>query len=322
MTMRNRVLNSNTPLYRFVSMFDLFDLISRRRLRLSKFATFEDKNEGIGNIIKMQGTPLFRQNYLACDSIERNHAMVRENHYATCWTTEPDKIAMWSIYSGDKSSIRVATTFGKLREALKRCNDDNSWAKVVAEPGSKKRITWNSSVESVEYVDFFHQRDLVRDRHRTFRQFAKDRGSKDPEYYSPGGGFAEDHRAFLQKPAEVGGIGIFMKDSAFEHEHEVRGVIFSGIRNDLTETAWRANDDPFCDLFSWAEPGHLDDFLYAEVPADFIDSVSFDPRMPRYKRDVLEALFPGLVGRFVDSRAFGYAFRQESFASDYDGNPE
>ena len=320
--MNNRVLDANTPLYRFVSMFDLFDLISQRRLRLAKFSTFEDKNEGVGSIIKMQDAPVVRQNYLARESIEKNHAMVRENHYATCWSTEPEKIAMWSLYSDDKSSLRVATTFGQLRDALRQCNEDNSWIKVAAEPGSKKRITWYFSVESVEYVDYFHLRDRVRDRYRTFRQLTKDKGGKDPEYFKPGGGFFEDYRVFRQQPPVVGENGIFQKDSAYEHEHEVRGVIFSGIRNDLTETAWRARDDPFSDLYDWAEPGHLDDFMYAEIPANFIDSACFDPRMPRYKRDVFEALFPSLVGRFVDSRAFGYAFCQESFASDYDGNPE
>ena len=315
-------LSPSTPLYRFVSMFDLFDLVSRGRLRLAKFSTFEDKNEGIGSIIRMQDIPMFRQKHLARESIERSHAVTRENHYATCWSTEPDKIAMWSLYSSDKTNIRISTTFGKLRDVLRQCNETNSWTKFAAEPSSKKRITWNFSVESVEYVDYFHLRDQVRDRYRSFHELTSCKGSKDAKYFNPGGGFFEDYRAFQQRSSSEEKNGVFLKDSAYEHEREVRGVIFSGIRNDVTVAEWSASEDSIKNLWDWAEPSHLDDFLYANIPDDFIETACFDPRMPPYKRKVVEALFPSLARKFVESRAFGHALTQESFASDYDGNPE
>ncbi len=47
----------------------------------------------------------------------------------------------------------------------------------------------------------------------------------------------------------------------------------------------------------------------------------FDPRMPHYKRRILENVFAGSLPQVVELKTFGYALEQESFASDYDGHP-
>lgn len=299
-------------------MFDLHDIVFRNRLRMAKFSTFEDKNEGVGHILTMQDNHMFRSNFLAQEAIEKSHLQVRENHYATCWTTEPDKIAMWSLYSSDRLSIRVGTTIGKLIDAIHKANEFNSWAKATGEPGSRKRITWNYTVQAVKYVDYFQLRDKVRSRFSIFNQQAHAKAKKNPDYFKAGGEFYSDYKVFQQESISERD-GLFLKDAAYSHEHEVRGILYSGVRNNITLVDWRKNDNPFENLFDWADPDELDDFLHVDVAPDFLDSVCFDPRLPKYKREVFEALFPSLSNKTQESRAFGYVFVQDTFTSDYDG---
>jgi hypothetical protein len=314
-------LNPNTRLFRFVPLFDLYEMAGRRRLRLSKFATFEDRNEGVGSILEMQDSTTFRQKYIDAAEIEKEHALARENHYATCWTTEPDSIAMWSLYSSDRSGIRVSTTAGKLCSVLEQCMKERSWLNHLEKPGTRVPIAWNYRLNPVKYVNYFNLRDAIRARFKAFDQTASDKARADPGYLSDPAKFRADYMKF-QDQRVVDGGGLFLKDDAFSHESEVRGVLYVGVRNELTYEQWRKRNNPLDNLFEGAQVGELETQIFAELPRDFVETICFDPRMPQFKQDVLLNLLPVQDYKVECSKAFGYALVQESFSSNYDGLPE
>lgn len=314
-------LDPNTRLFRFVSLFDLYEISVRRRLRLSKFSTFEDRNEGVGNILVLQDSTMFRQKYINAAEIDKEHALTRENHYATCWTTEPDSIAMWSLYSPDRSSIRVSTTAGKLCSVLLGCLEKLSWDNHLDKHGTRVPIAWNCQVDPVKYLNYFSLRDAIRERFRAFDEAATSKASADPTYLSDPSKFRADYSSF-QAQRVVDGDGLFLKDDAFSHERQVRAVLHAGVRNELTLEEWRRRDNAFDNLFEWARAGELVDYIFAELSQNFLESICFDPRMPQFKQDVLAELLPAKNYTVERSRAFGYALAQESFASNYDGLPE
>ncbi|NBD20960.1 DUF2971 domain-containing protein [Aquabacterium fontiphilum] len=314
-------LDPKTRLFRFVSLFDFYEIAGRRRIRLSKFATFEDKNEGVGSILVMQDNTIFRQKYIDRAEIEKEHALTRENHYATCWTTEPDSIAMWSLYSSDKSGIRVSTTAGKLCDALNKCLSQRSWTNHAHEHGTRAPIAWHYQVKPVRYVNYFTLRDVIRERYSKSHNATMEKASADPTYLSDPTKFRADYLEF-QANSAANGDGVFLKDAAFSHEREVRGVLYAGVRNDLPHEVWLKRNNPLQNLFESAQAGELEDYIFAEIPHDFIDSICFDPRMPQYKQDILTNLLPTQGYTVEHSKAFGYALAQESFASNYDGLSE
>jgi hypothetical protein len=287
---------------------------------MAKLSTFNDKNEGVGNVLSLQEEPLFRVTVLEQKAIEKYHLLTLENYYVTCWTTEPDKIAMWSLYSPDKLSIRVGTTVGKLNDALHKAHEFNSWGKAIDEPGTRKRITWHCSVQTVDYVDYFSLRDKIRSRFKSMEEQMSAKVKTNKNYFDKNNGEFYAEYANFQKERVQKREGLFLKDVAYSHEHEVRGVLCSGVRNNMSFIDWKESDDPMKNLWEWAMPGELDDFFYVEVAQDFLDSVCFDPRLPKYKLDVLQALFSSISNKIIESKAFGYVFTQDDFTSDYNGN--
>lgn len=311
---------ADLKIYRFISFFDLYEILVNRRLRFSKLSTFSDKNEGIGHILEFQDHYLFRHMHIDPVRIEQEHSRVQENNYLSCWTTEADLISMWALYSPDCASIRISTSVGKLWSVLGSLYSRMLWTKENNNPGSRAQIIWHSQLEPVEYVDFFKIRDEIRKKYQAFEQMASAAMRADKSYSERPDGFKKDYDELHSKKI-VTRDGLFLKDQAYIHENEVRAVVSSGVRNDLTLEEFRKLDDPFASFFEGAKTGELPNYIYADVDSNFIDAVCFDPRLPEFKRHVFESILSGVLPTVEKSRAFGYAPRQESFASDYDGNP-
>jgi hypothetical protein len=226
--------NEKLELFRFVSFFDLYEILLNRRLRFSKLSTFEDKNEGFGKILQFQESELFRFSHIDAKAIAPAHVNVLQNHYLSCWTTESDQISMWALYSPDSSSIRISTTVGKLWVALNNLYEKMLWNKALGKPGSREPVSWYRALGSVEYVDFFECCEKIRERYRLFRQKNRDAARADKTYYESSEGFMKDYREFHREKIIVGD-GLFLKDRAYMHENEVRATLHCAVRNDLTE---------------------------------------------------------------------------------------
>lgn len=313
-------MNETKKIFRFISFFDLYEMLVNRRLRFSKLSTFPDKNEGLGHIIKFQDHQIFRAGLLSKDSILNSHRHVLNNHYLSCWTEESDMIAMWALYSPDILSIRVSTTVGKLFSVVKQFNDSLSWTNFVDDVGTRRMLSWLCALQPVEYVDFFELRDKVRIKYQEFERYLASRCRQDKSYLERVDGFKKDYDEFHNNNV-TDDDGLFLKDKSYAHEHEVRAVLYCGVRNNLTVEEWRRSKDPIKMLFEGAIDDELPDYIYAPIDPAFIETICFDPRMPHYKRRIFENLFADSLPQVEESKAFGYALEQESFASDYDGHP-
>lgn len=319
--------NESAPLYRFVSFFDLYEILVNRRLRFSKLATMSDKNEGVGVILHAQDDCLQRLGSIDSARILKIHESVWENHYISCWTMEAEAMSMWSLYSPDSASIRIATTVQKLNAVLNNLFEDMHWQHCENEPGTRKPIAWHYRLEPVEYINFISKRDEIQAKYRSFRDRTREQAqahahAQGPqEYYKSEDGFMKDWRD-LDRKKVLTRDGMFLKDEAFFHEREVRACLYCGVRNDLSSEEWRKDENILKDLFTSANPKELPDFIYAKVDSSFIDSVCFDPRMPAYKRDVYKAALSAVLPDDIqESRCFGYVLAQDDFSSDYDGYP-
>jgi hypothetical protein len=177
-------LPADTRLFRFISIFELYDLLFLQRLRLTKFSVFEDENEGLGVILKQQTDPLgrFSEN-LDHEKIKKNHRKILNNNYATCWSTEPNSIAMWALYSSNRDSIRVETTVGKLLQALRKFDQENSFANFIDAPATRRAVSTHHEVGAVEYVNFFELRDQIRVRFQLFTSLVSEKARFKTDYF-------------------------------------------------------------------------------------------------------------------------------------------
>lgn len=176
--MSNQIVNvdGDKKLFRFVSLFDLYDILVNGQLRFSKLSTFNDKNEGVGHILQFQDHKLLRFSYLTDEKILEGHEYMLNNRYLCCWTGEPDMIAMWALYSPDCSSIRISTTAGKLLSVLQNLDKEYNWSNFKEEAGTRRHVSWYYKLRSVEYVDFVQIRDEIRFKYQEFHKAASKKG--------------------------------------------------------------------------------------------------------------------------------------------------
>ncbi|MDG4868048.1 hypothetical protein P8631_08550 [Guyparkeria sp. 1SP6A2] len=300
-------LDEDQRIYRFVSLYDAYSMLVDNSLRLSKLSTFPDGNEGVGHILQMQDSAIFRFFYKDKEAIAEAYESVRSNNYLSCWSIESDMVAMWALYSPDCSSIRVSTTVGKLREVLKGVYDEYCWAKFSRAPERGQHVAWCHDLERVEYVDFHQLQRSVRDKYKSFYDRFIGVGEFDEER------FASEYKKLRETPVVEGVDGVFLKDRSYSHESEVRGVLKCGVMKD-PEDIEREKNKPMADVFEMASPNQLPDYVYAAVPDDFVDEICFDPRMPGYKKEILLKIFGSDVPEVSVSPTFGRVLDQVDFS--------
>ncbi len=163
--------------------------------------------------------------------------------FAQCWTTASMSDAMWRIYSPNFLGVRLRTRVGKLTQAMQAYTANNK--------GFKRRL---------EKVKYLSQADYKKETVQLESLMT------DSDFTSP----------------SLGADLLCIKRSAFEHESEVRAILFNS-------NAERK------------EGGVLKGITVDFDGIDLIDSILFDPRAPdeichamrHYLKEVLK--FPGAV---------------------------
>ncbi|WP_243434063.1 DUF2971 domain-containing protein [Pseudomonas sp. 43(2021)] len=163
--------------------------------------------------------------------------------FAQCWTTASMSDAMWRIYSPNFLGVRLRTRVGKLTQAMQAYTANNK--------GFKRRL---------EKVKYLSQADYKKETVQLESLMS------DSDFTSP----------------SLGADLLCIKRSAFEHESEVRAILFNS-------NAERK------------EGGVLKGITVDFDGIDLIDSILFDPRAPdeichamrHYLKEVLK--FPGAV---------------------------
>jgi hypothetical protein len=113
--------DSSRPIYRYVSFFQLVELLERKRLHLQKVCYWDDPSEGCGYLSSMQNmfiketgenVETIKSDITLEDSIRKTYP------FGTSWSLLPESDAMWRIYSQDKMGVKIQTSVKKLEQAL------------------------------------------------------------------------------------------------------------------------------------------------------------------------------------------------------------
>ncbi len=280
-------IDPHQTIYRFLNFFDLFNLVKDNKIRFTKLNKLDDKNEGVGNIIRsFELSPVLRTNLEHLKNIE--YPIIKHTTYVSCWTKVPDNIAMWTLYSPNKSAIRIKTTVSKLYAAINNYKKD-----------------YSNNICKIE--DFQpNQVDVFRMVYEDLRKVKNDIESKVemgvPDVQeATGKSKAEMLRAGSKAMVEYLKNLILeddnLKDENYSHEKEIRGQIKFKPTN---EDAYDHMHFSECDFSKFA------DFIFPIVYDDFIEELCFDPRCEPYKIEVYKRIIdPDEELNILNSDTFG-----------------
>jgi hypothetical protein len=300
-------------IYRIVNFFDLFNILNSNKLRITKQSVFDDQNEGLGHVLNLQTSIYTRHSYRSIDELINAHKKSLYSTYVSCWTLKQDSIALWTLYSNDQSSIRIRTSVLKLRKCLKVFNDEKGIGNYSGPLDGKELIAQYTELGEAKYVDFFKLRNELRDKFSEFDNSLSTKGNNDSGYFNSKE-FYDDFYRFNE--SIMHSDSTFLKDEAYSHEEEIRGVIHCGVRSGRSIEEVR--EDPMKSLIYSVDDDVLPDHIHVSVESDFIEEICFDPRLPAYKLDVFKSILSQYELNITTSNAFGYALEQGEFVIDID----
>ena len=284
-------LNLDTPIYRFIDFFALVDTLRNQRLHFSAPSTFPDKNEGLEIIYNslLAAVESNDGSYAGIanqEDILRIHHRLKQSSFICSWTRDADSIAIWSLYSADRCGVRISSTVSKLNAAI----DDFARNYTMQLQFNRFGLTDGASYAFIQGATV---REVSYDNLRALHENILKNGQS-PEVLSD-----------LEKKNVL--ESFTLKDKAYIHEQEIRGIVTCGSANPSESTG------PYklTDSAPWLDGNHV----YVDIHDDFIDSVAIDPRCPRYKREIIEGYLHDRNISLSMSRAFGYLPDELNFAT-------
>jgi len=278
-------IGSDQTIYRFLNFFDLFNLVKDKQIRFTKLHKLDDKNEGLGKILRsLELSPVFPTNLESLKNTE--YPITKHSTYVSCWTTVPDNIAMWTIYSPNKSGIRIKTTVSKLYAAINNYKKDYS----KMEGFQPNQI----DVFKMVYEDLKKLKNDIESKVKmTSADMREATGKSTADALKAK---SKPMRKHLQDPI-LDNDSLKYKDENYFHEEEVRGQIIFEPKN---EDAYDYMHFSECDFSEFA------DFIFPIVSDDFIEELCFDPRCAPYKIEVFKKIIdPDEELNIINSNAFG-----------------
>jgi hypothetical protein len=283
--MINSGIDPHQPIYRFLNFFDLFKLVKYSQLRLASLHQLNDINEGVGKVLRsIELSPA-----IPGDPIHLISAIMKHTTYVSCWTTVPDNIAMWILYSPVQSGMRIKTTVAKLNAVLERYEKEHSCNFKNTEDFQPRPI----NVFRMQYKDLRAAKKEIEEniiKTNTAMQEAMVGKSK-----------ADAIRASYKVLREYLKVSVLdndamkYKDKNYSHESEVRGQIQF---DPITEEAYGLLMDSNFEAFA--------NFIWLTVDKNFLEDICIDPRCPEYKEKIYkEIIDPKGKIKFAKSEAFG-----------------
>lgn len=281
-------IGPNQTIYRFLNFFDLYKLIKDKQLRFTSLYQLDDKNEGLGKILRSLELSLaFSTNSLRLK--KSDYPIIKHTTYVSCWTKAPDNIAMWMLYSPDTAGIRIKTTTAKLYAALETYKNEYQSNINKIEDFYPDQI----DVFEMDYKDLRKAKDEI-EKNNTVAITAM---RKAIEGEAKADACRAWHKAMREhlKDNVLGNDATKYKDENYFHEQEIRGQIeFEPSTEDACEY------EEYCGFESFAS------FIWLDVVENFVEEICLDPRCPDYKKEIFkEIIDPTSKLYFVDSEAFG-----------------
>lgn len=269
------------PIYRIMSIYEFYELYVKKRMKFTLLSAQEDPNDGIeyvlNNFLSLASNKLF-------DDLQR----IKKNTYISCWTKNKDSVAMWSLYSPQKESLMITTSYKKLNKTLiKFCEKFSSETQWERKPNSFLIMT--GCIQESKYLNIRKYFSFIDNEIKEFKNIWKEKVNSgitnwDDENFPIS--ISKFYKTLFDRAKNKFNINTrehFIKDESFSHEEEIRATILAAISSKYENfEQWEKSNDERSTF-------HLDtqDLLpittFADIDDDFIEEISFDPRMPQYK---------------------------------------
>lgn len=322
-------LSQKAALYRTLDFFSAASMITGSKLMFSRTDTFNDKNEGIDRLLRqleaeLPGGGCGGMGWSDARTARREHDKVKRSHYVSCWSQNPESVAMWSLYSPDYCSVRVSTTVSKLLPAVEALVEKYSIARLATtDLGTRVVVATEGRIEPVTYASLpkisariarrASARQRLRDQYVRHGRTMPPINEVDPRYWQ-----REDQRRFRELSSTCR-----LKDSSFSHEAEVRLSVRLGeeccTESMFEEQHWLDPEHQFHILirehlrsWGWVSTADLPEREFVDCPSNLIDTVAIDPRCPGHKASFMTEWFRAHGIQVVNSTCFGYL--PESFS--------
>lgn len=209
------------------------------------------------------------------DEILRIHNALKQGFFVCSWSREAESIALWSLYSADRCGVRISTTVSKFQVAIDDFAHRNSMQSQFAHygfvDGASYAFVQSGGVREVVYDDLRSMHEDILSASQSQQALTDERRNEIIEFFT-------------------------LKDKAYIHEGEIRGIVSCGL------AASSESHGSFTDSAPWLDG----DYVFVDIPDDFVETVAIDPRCPRYKREIIEGYLRDHNISLTVSRAFGY----------------
>ncbi len=315
-------LKPELRVYRTLDFFGAAAIVSQQQLMFSRADTFEDKNEGVDRrVLRLEAESTDSgcgMGWSDPKSARTEHESLKRSHFISCWSTNPESVAMWSLYSQDYCSVRISTSIQKLTSVVEELLRKYCISRLEeADIGNRVVIATKGRVAPVTYVSLSQIAARVSRRAKArlalFERYKK-KGQRvptinwsDPNYWQ-----REEQRRFAELQHSCS-----LKDFSFQHEQEVRLSVRLG---EEYCSPMVLQEQPLLDplhphssilkrtLDSWGFVRHVEipSREFVPCPADLIESVAIDPRCPPHKARFMKNWFESCGVPIVQSTCFGY----------------
>lgn len=263
------------PIFRVISFYELIGIIEKNKLRFARMDTMDDPNEAITSVLDSEIGAAFMGSEFDPHETHKRHKMNQRAVYISCWTREPDNIAIWSIYSPDKDRVMVRTSAGKLKAAM------NTLDERFLGLGNEVFVK-NKDVSNVKYVnlqDLKNQWSLRAEAMRVAKKADKKAGRDDDEWSAESIQLRKLRGTDLQTP-------YLKKDERYEYEREVRAVFTLKARAEV----FKIEATPFASNGERAlcAQDSIPEQIEIPVSSDFIEEIVLDGRMSLWQRQAVE----------------------------------
>lgn len=159
-------INLNTPIFRYIKLSYLIDMLSENKLYVSKRGYFSDKRDARGakiNLSEYMNTFEF-VNRLSKKEGERRKEKNRDiwEQFISCWTLKDrEDYLMWKAYGYPETSCLIGTTIGKLVNSVSSLANDLIISSISYRSYNAKHIsTLYGNV--FEKTDFYSSEQEIR----------------------------------------------------------------------------------------------------------------------------------------------------------------
>jgi len=306
----------NMNIYRFMTFFELYNIIKNNKLKFSKLKLMDDNNEGLAQALTSQLPSSFNFGFSQShQEIIDYHSQIRNHKYITCWSKEKDSIAMWLLYSQNKDFIRVKTNTDKLKKFADNFAKDNFLTKHLKSPeGTLQTDIPYAELKDVEYINFntivSDIKTLYKQQRESIELLYKEKIPDEDRQKK----LTEILNRTKKNSSDLISNPLFLKDKAYHHENEIRATLSVFTRNSISYEEWKnnKNSDKLEYVFSTATTDYTDssfnknlpNTLHITIDKDFIEEICFDPRMPQYQQNIYKEILNTNI-KIIHTNVFG-----------------